>query len=1480
MKKIPVIGIGASAGGLKEFETFFKHMPAGKEVAIVLIQHLSTTHKSILAEIVKRYTEMDVFQVEDKVTIEAGKVYIIPSNKLLTISKGKLLLSPMHKDKGRDLPIDIFFRSLKESLGEKAIAVILSGTGSDGALGSKEVKEAGGLTIVQQPNTADFDGMPNNAIKTGYIDFIIPVEEMPPVILSYIDNDFRENILLKPEDEKVGSLINQIFAIIKSQIGHDFSNYKRNTILRRIERRLAVNHFDDLKKYVDFLNTNPQEVVILHKELLISVTSFFRDTDTFHYIEKNLIPKIVSQSENDEIRVWVPACATGEEAYSWAILFKAYLDKNNLKHELQIFASDIDTDAIEKAREGFYINNIIADVSPEILENYFVKEKEGYKIKKTIREKVIFADQNFVQDPPYSRLDLVSCRNVLIYLDNELQQKALSIFHYALKSNGTLVLGNSETLGNSAKYFVVVDRKFKIFTKIDNLEITNRIWKMNYKRNELKMKDKQQPLEPISLITKDFILDRFTPPSVVIDGDGEMIYVQGRTGKYIEIATGEIKTNIVKVAREGLKVTLMNGIRKAKLKNEEVVYHNLRVQTNDTFEYVNLIISPLSRNKKETSLFIIIFQPSITNASIEKEATENTFENSNEHITILELEKELAEKEQYLQNTIEELETTNEELKSSNEEAQSTNEELQSTNEELETSKEELQSVNEELSSTNIELTLKMDELAKVNDNLKNLLNATDIATIFLDRNMKIFNFTPAISDIIELLQTDIGRSIKLFTNNLEYNNLITDINTVLENLLPVENEVCLKNNNCFWMRIIPYQTLENIIEGVVITFTNITEKKKQEAELEKYRNHLEQVIEEKSKELVKSENLLDNTGKIANIGGWRYDIETQKMQWTKELYRIHEVADDFLPNVKDVNAFYDQPSQEIIHKAFNDAVTKAIPYDLELKIITAKNTLKDIRTIASVTKDDKGKVTFVSGAFQDITDRKKIEAELVKKSELLKKAQEIGSIGTWHLNIKKNILEWTEENYKIFGIPFGAPMTFDKFLECIVKEDIDFVKNAWNEALKGNPFDLEHRILVDNNLKWVREKAEVVFDEKGNPIEAFGVTQDINFKKEIEQQLQLKAAELYEINMDKDKFIAMLAHDLKNPLSSLLGFSDLIVKNIHKYDAEKIEKYITIINSTAKLTYTMLLDILLWSRSQSGKIEVKESTFHLKEACEQIFSELQNHAQSKRISLTCNIPSSLIIFTDLVVVKTIFRNLISNAIKFSNEEGAISIHATKEKDGILISVRDEGVGMSKETIADLFNVSINHSVIGTHKEKGTGLGLLICKGFIDKLQGKIWAESELGKGATFYFSVPDLKNTANSFESENIKLIKDELSILVVEDDEANFILLEILILDELKITATIYHSWNGKEAVEFCQQNNEVDLILMDINMPIMNGLEASIKINTINPKVPIVIFSSNVDDKVREHAHAIGSMVFERPISTTRLKEIFENTVRKLP
>ncbi|MFP4533401.1 MAG: chemotaxis protein CheB [Desulfobacterales bacterium] len=856
----PIVGIGASAGGLAAFEAFFSGMPKGNDpnMAFVIVQHLAPDHKSLLTELIQRYTRMEVFEVEDGMAVRPKCTYIIPPGKDMAFIDGALQLLEPAAPRGQRMPIDYFFRTLAQDLGERAIGIILSGTGTDGTLGLRAIKSEGGMAMVQSPQTTQFDGMPRSALATNLVDYELSPEDMPAQIIQYAaraiptpDNRDTARPLLGDEDS-----LKKIFVLIRTHAGHDFSKYKPSTVHRRIERRMAMHQIESLDGYVRYLQQKPAEIDALFRDMLIGVTNFFRDPEAFKAIEEQVIPNLFSEkSAKDTIRVWTPGCSTGEEAYSLAILLAEHKRSLNNPPRVQVFATDIDSQSVAEARAGLYPASIAADISPERLSRFFSREPGDslYRINKDIRDMMIFSEQNVIKDPPFSKLDLISCRNLMIYMGADLQKKLIPLFHYALNPGGFLFLGSSETVGEFAGLFATRDRKAKIYQrKTDSYqtELYKFIPPMMTGDEPLPYAPRKTatPGKPsLREITEKTLLQQIAAAAALVSSNGDILYLHGRTGLYLEPAPGESGVNnILKMAREGLRRDLAVALRKAAAGVEIVHCPNLKVKTNDDYTTVDLTVRPLApqwhagepKSTEEISEAPLIFvmmeqaearQPEKTNRSVssQPDTPDETETGSDEQATIAALRQELQAKEEYIETTSEELETANEELRTSNEEMQSYNEELQSANEELETSKEELQSVNEELSTVNAELEDKVADLTRVNNDMNNLLAGTGIASVFVDHDLRILRFTPAATRLINLIQSDIGRPVGHILSNLSgYDTLTEDTQAVLDTLITKEVEVQTVSGEWYLMRILPYRTLNNVIEGAVITFADINKAK------------------------------------------------------------------------------------------------------------------------------------------------------------------------------------------------------------------------------------------------------------------------------------------------------------------------------------------------------------------------------------------------------------------------------------------------------------------------------------------------------------------------------------------------------------------------------------------------------------------------------------------------------------------------------
>lgn len=816
------MGIGASAGGLEPLEVFFASIPIEKpDLAFVVIQHLSPKHKSIIGEILKKDTDMPIQEIRDGMVIEPNTIYFNPPDQDVGIHKGAFQLIEPSEVRYTRLPIDAFFRSLAGDLEEKAICIVLSGTGSDGTLGLEAVKGAGGMTMAQAEEQAKYPFMPRSAIDTGLVDFVLPAEQMPEEIIRYVRHPYLEEREKEmPVDKRYQNFLQKVLMLVRANTKHDFSHYKQTTIRRRVGRRMAVHKIQDIADYFRFLQQNPAEIHTLFKDLVICVTSFFRDPEAFKTLEAKVVQEIVkTKPQGQPIRVWVAGCGSGEESLSIAILFDEVMARTGKHFNLQIFATDIDEDAIDKARQGEYSESIAADVSPERLKRYFVRKDNTYKIKQDIRETVIYAVQNLISDPPFSRLDLISCRNVLIYLDADLQRQILPLFHFTLNPTGFLFLGSSESTGGGADLFGPLDVKWEIFRRKGPVHhhLADYPALTQLPAAQIKIAGKEPPpleVEARNLMEK-IVLEEYSPPSILINSRYEVLYFQGKTGRYLGMPRGKPDFNLLSLAHEEVRPQLLTVLHQAVVDKRMAAGKPIPFrQSAGGMGYLHVIVRPLGKPGTD-NLYLVVFKEVPPPLQIKRPRGKAQAAPEDEPRAAA-LEHELQATKEYLQTTVEELEASNEEL-------QSTNEELQSTNEELETAKKELQSTNEELVTVNSKLNNKIDELTEVNNDITNLLASTEIGTIFLDRDLSIKRFTPAATMLFNLLPQDLGRSIKDIAPKTEYEKLWEDAESVLRSLQVKEIEVKSLSGEIYATRILPYRTRDNVIDGVVLTFIDIS---------------------------------------------------------------------------------------------------------------------------------------------------------------------------------------------------------------------------------------------------------------------------------------------------------------------------------------------------------------------------------------------------------------------------------------------------------------------------------------------------------------------------------------------------------------------------------------------------------------------------------------------------------------------------------
>ncbi|RYG88053.1 MAG: PAS domain S-box protein [Alphaproteobacteria bacterium] len=833
----PVVGLGASAGGMAALSALLETMPAAPGMAFVVVMHLSPTHESSVTEILQKATRMEVVRLSKATDIKRNTVYVLPPTHSVQMYDGQLSLGELAKDRGRHIVVDLFFRTLAQAHKERAIAVVLSGTGADGSVGIAEIKEQGGIVVAQTPDDAEFDGMPSSAISTGKVDIVLPIAEIAQKLLDLWGNaqkiempepaETGLQVLPPTSPEAAEKALREIMLILQARTGHDFKHYKRATVLRRIERRLQVNGVPHLPAYHRYLESHPAETALLLGDMLIGVTNFFRDREAFEAIERTVIPDLFAEHLRDEqLRVWVPGCSSGEEAYSLSMLIHQEMGTAAHTRPVQVFASDIDEHAIATGREGKYPESVVTDIPPTLLRRFMTKDGNGYRVSKQLRDGLLFAHHNILRDPPFSRLDIVSCRNLLIYLDRDVQKDILQMFHFALRPGGYLFLGSSETADATSRLFTVVDKKHRIYRANSTVRAVRALPRFPLGGTEHRPVEGPAPIKATLGIGElhQQLLEDYAPPSLIVKPDGEILH-SSRAEHYLRFAAGVPTQMLSAVALPELRPALRTSMFQATQSRETVQAPAVTIVREGQHYAVVVTVRPLQHVDWPGDLLLVLFHETEDRSHADASDIPATEKDPLLH----QMEAEIQRKDAQLQRVITQYETSVEDLKASNEELQAINEELRSATEELETSKEELQSTNEELITVNHELKTKVDETAEINDDLQNLIASTEIATVFVDREMRIKRFTPAASRIFSIIASDIGRSLLDITHKLDYDALSDDAVATFSSLRIVEREVGSIDGRWFLARLLPYRTAEDRIDGAVLTFVDITSRRSAE---------------------------------------------------------------------------------------------------------------------------------------------------------------------------------------------------------------------------------------------------------------------------------------------------------------------------------------------------------------------------------------------------------------------------------------------------------------------------------------------------------------------------------------------------------------------------------------------------------------------------------------------------------------------------
>ncbi|MFT2009833.1 chemotaxis protein CheB [Pontibacter sp. 13R65] len=1342
-----LVGIGASAGGLEAIHKLFDHFPNNSSFSFVIIQHLSPDHKSLMAELLSKHTQMQVQEAEDNMRTKPNCVYVLPSGKQLTLKGGRLRLADKTRTKEPNFAIDVFYESLARDRGRYAIGVILSGTGTDGTKGAKAIKAAGGMVVVQDPGSAKFDGMPRSAIDAGLGDFVLSPEQIPEEIMEYTRKvPLVKSLAERNAEEDDEATLQEILELICSHTQTDFKEYKQATIFRRIRKRMDMLKVKSMQDYLTYLHQNPAEIKQLCQEFFINVTRFFRDQEAFDILEEDVIPNIVgAKLEEEQVKVWVTACSTGEEAYSLAMLFRECYSRMGREPAVKIFATDIDTQAIAQASKGIYPVAIAQDVSQERLQRFFIQKGNKYIISEDIRKMVVFAQHDLQKDPPFSKIDLITCRNMLIYLSTGLQKKVLSIFPYALNLNGYLLLGPSEHIGEMESFFSEENRKWKLYQKVkDNTLAKPSYGPSNYTpaystTAALGLRNNQ--INQYNDMFIDAVSEDLKVTGLYIDQNYQLLHGIGDINQFLKFPGKRLHFNLLKMVPEELAVTLSVGIRKAIKQNQQIVARQVVIKSGKRSRQVRVTIKPVAAEKNLPTVILIVLQE-VGLVNQEQKVAERAIEL--ETVSDKELYKQLAVLEAELKEAQENLNLTVQDLSTANEELQSSNEELMSSNEELQSSNEEMQSLNEELHTVNSEHQLKIKELQELNEDLDNYIRSSNIGQLFVDHHLVIRKFTPTVKDIINIIETDIGRPIHHLSHKLKEANLLEDITQVNNTSVELEMELETNEGKCFLIRIIPYLKHDGTRDGVVISFVDVTT-------LKSLTNVVQGVLNSSLNSI------------MAFVSVRNEQKEVVDFSWNLLNRQAEEFVGKPLSQLQNQNVLAELPflQKSGLFRKYVHVVETGKPLHTE-QMLEVKNK-KVWYEIAAVKMGDGLTVTMA-----DITEKKNSEDKILLAYDELKKAEEnliklnnelekrvanrtkelaaseerfrLVSMATndvvWDWNLVTNELWWSESLSKVLGyereqMEKGINSWFDK----VHPDDKSRMMKGLNGAInKGkDQWADEYRISrSDGTYAYVSNRAYILHNEYKVPYRVLGSFIDLSDLKATQEKLEDTNEHLLKVNDDLDTFVYTASHDLKAPVANIEGLLLLLEEQVEEagpLPGEPTQPLFNMIKdsiSRFKNVIKDLTDIAKVQRDVDGAAEVVD----LQEVINNVKLTVNDLLDKEQATLHIDIEEASKINFSKKNMYSILYNLVSNAVKYSAPERKPEIFLKTEKvDGhVLLTVKDNGLGISEDNLTKMFTLFKRfHSHVD-----GTGMGLYIVKRMIDNAGGRIEVESEEGKGTEF----------------------------------------------------------------------------------------------------------------------------------------------------
>ena len=1411
----PVVGVGASAGGLEAFTQLLSALPDNTGMAFVLVQHLDPKHESSLCGLLAKVTRLPVVEVVNGLAVRPDQIYVIPPNTTLTIAQGVLHLTPRGEAHGPHLPIDHFFKSLAVDRETGAVGVILSGTGTDGTLGLEEIKAAGGITFAQDEQSAKFAGMPQSAIRSGCVDRVLSSQEIARELIRigqhpYVTPDeTEEHALVAASDE---AHFKKILALLRFSSGVDFGAYRDTTIKRRILRRMVLHTDESLADYALRLESDSAETNALYQDILINVTSFFREPETFEALKQSVFPQILNgKKPNTPIRIWSPGCSTGQEAYSLAMVLSEFLDDKAVKPAIQIFASDLsDTVSLHKAREGIYPENIEAEVSPERLRRFFTRQDCNYQINKTIRDLCVFAKHNVATDPPFSHLDLISCRNLLIYLAAPLQKRVIPTFHYALNPVGFLILGASETVGSFTDLFGMLDHKQRLYVKKSTAA---RHYPHFSTEHYQAASARNSDLSPADTTPADWqraadriALGQYAPPGVLVNENFDVLQFRGQTGAYLAPAPGEPNHNLLKMAREGLFLELRSALNECRQNGTAVRRQRVRIRGEGLDRETDLHVLPVKLPHVGEHCFLVLFEETARRASAPREAPhpEPSKEGNDSEAAVL--RQELASTREYLQSIIEQQDAVNEELKSASEEILSGNEELQSTNEELETAKEELQSTNEELTTLNEQLQHRNQELSRLGDALTNLQASANAAMVELGIDLCIRRFTPAAGKLLNLLPGDVGRAIGNLKLPIEVPDLEALITEVIDTVQVKEREVRDRDRRWYALRVHPFRTADNKIDGAVVVLVDINEIKSAQERIREARDYAEAIVETVrdpllvlDKELrVRSANTrfyeMFNVTPAMTEGQFIYDLGSR--QW--DLPELRQLLEQVLPRSTSFQDF-------------------EVSRDFER--IGRKVMLLNGRRFVG----DGNEMELILLAIEDVTALRTSEIRFRRLFEAAKDGILIVDPQT------RKILDANMFMTELLGYA-RAEVVGKQLFEVGLFKDEQASQAAFRE-LQEKRF-IRYEDLPLENKAGGRREVEVVanlYQEDSDEVIQCNI-HDVTERRRLEENLRRFAKQLSEADRHKNEFLAMLAHELRNPLAPLSNCLQIL--RHPGADGAAAEQAQDMMEREVQQMARLIDDLLDVSRIASGKVELRKERVRLADLVNQVVATCRPIVNAAGQELTVQLSREpLVLEVDPVRITQILENLLTNAIKYTDQGGRIELTVEPEGSDAVLSLSDDGIGIAPETLPGIWNLFMQVEPQSGRSRVGLGIGLTVVRNLVQLHGGSIEAKSGgLGHGSKFIVRLPLVNEEAGKDIDEkqtDTTSSQDQFSslglcpskrILVVDDNATQARSLAMLLRLKGQVVKV---AQDGPAALE-AAAGFDPEVVILDIGMPGMNGYE----------------------------------------------------------